>query len=212
MVNKQIERRGIKNKRILDAFIHTPRHLFVSHLYQNQAYEDRPLPIGSGQTISQPYIVALMTQLANPQADHTVLEIGTGSGYQAAILGHLVKKVFSIEQHLFLIQKADLVIQQLNYCNIDIIYGDGSQGLPDEAPFDSIIITAAAPELPPNLISQLKVGGRIIAPVGDRGQQILSRWTLLEDSRLEKEDITPVAFVPLRGKHGWMNDVWPQTD
>ena len=210
MVKNQIERRGIRDKRVLDAFQTTPRHLFVPSEYQNLAYHDRPLPIGDGQTISQPYIVALMTELIQPQPDQIILEIGTGSGYQAAILSHLVKEVFSIERHPSLIQQAAKQIKTLGYTNVHLIHGDGSQGLPDEAPFDAILITAAAPQIPNILLNQLKDQGKLIAPIGERFSQTLVRCTKQTDGSITKEDVSAVSFVPLRGKHGWLKDEWPE--
>jgi len=210
MVKNQIERRGIRNERILNSFRTTPRHLFVPPAYQNLAYHDRPLPIGDGQTISQPYIVALMTELINPQPDQRILEIGTGSGYQAAILSHLVKEVFSIERHLSLILQAKKQFKTLGYTNIHLLHGDGSQGLHDEAPFDAILVTAAAPKIPNTFLNQLTDLGKIIAPVGERSSQTLVRWTKQTDGSIKKEDISAVAFVPLRGVHGWLEDEWPE--
>lgn len=212
MVNTQIKKRGIHQPRILEAFLHTPRHEFVPPAYKDLAYHDRPLPIGNGQTISQPYIVALMTQMIAPHPDHIVLEIGTGSGYQAAILSFLVARVYSIERHETLFNQAQLVLKQLDYKNIHLYHGDGSQGLPDEAPFDSILITAAAPQIPPVLFQQIRTGGKIVAPVGSPDNQILVRWTKTDQETFIKEEITPVAFVPLRGKYGWINSDWPETD
>ena len=210
MVTKQLKRRGIRDERILDAFLNTPRHKFVPPNYQYLAYHDRPLPIGAGQTISQPYMVALMTQCLHPQPTDTVLEIGTGSGYQAAILSHLVKTVFTIEIHQSLIQNAAKAINDLGYQNVHILQGDGSQGLPDEAPFNAILITAAAPDIPPPLISQLALGGRVIAPVGGQHHQTLVCWTKNSENRIEKDELIPVVFVPLRGKHGWLDEDWPE--
>ncbi len=210
MVKNQIERRGINDPRILAAFRRTPRHLFVPPAYQERAYQDRPLPIDDGQTISQPYIVGLMTELVNPQPDQIVLEVGTGSGYQAAILSQLVKEVFTIERHAGLSEQAAALFKTLAYTNIHLMHGDGSQGLPDEAPFDVILVTAAAPQIPQAWLHQLKVGGRIVAPVGERASQVLVRWTKKADGSLHKEEISAVAFVPLRGKHGWLDTDWPE--
>lgn len=210
MVKNQIERRGIRNERILQAFRTVPRHEFVPPDYQKLAYDDRPLPIGDGQTISQPYIVALMTELLDPQSSDIVLEIGTGSGYQAAILSHLVKEVFSIERHPKLMQQAAKQFKTLGYSNIHLLQGDGSQGLADEAPFDGILVTAAAPQVPTILLNQLKPQGKIIAPVGERASQMLVRWTKKTEGTFEKENISAVAFVPLRGEYGWLNNEWPE--
>jgi protein-L-isoaspartate(D-aspartate) O-methyltransferase len=210
MVKNQLKRRGIRDERILDAFRTIPRHEFVPAAYQNLAYQDRPLPIGDGQTISQPYIVALMTELINPEPDHKILEIGTGSGYQAAILSQLVKEVFTIERHHVLFHKTAQLFETLGYTNIQPLHGDGSQGLPDEAPFDAILVTAAAPKIPNILLNQLKNQGKIVAPVGERTSQILMRWTKQADGSLTKEELSAVAFVPLRGEHGWLENEWPE--
>ncbi len=210
MVKNQIEQRGIRDERILNVFRTTPRHAFVPPAYQNMAYQDRPLPIGDGQTISQPYIVALMTELINPQPDQSILEIGTGSGYQAAILSQLVKEVFSIERHPSLFQQTATLFKTLGYTNIHALYGDGSQGLPDEAPFDAILVTAAAPQIPSILLNQLKKQGKIIAPIGKRSSQTLVRWVKQTDGSLTKEELSAVAFVPLRGEYGWLEDEWPE--
>ncbi|MDO9086861.1 MAG: protein-L-isoaspartate(D-aspartate) O-methyltransferase [Anaerolineaceae bacterium] len=203
MVRNQIERRGIKHLGILAAMRQVPRHLFVSMEYQSQAYADHPLPIGYNQTISQPYIVALMSELIQPQADDCVLEVGSGSGYQAAILSLLVSKVHSIDRHPGLVNQAQAVIDTLKINNVLFHVGDGSLGLPEFAPFDAILITAAAPKLPRPLLDQLKIGGRLVLPVGERWHQTLERWTKTSEDTFEHDQDIPVSFVPLVGKFGW---------
>ncbi len=204
MVESQIKRRGINNERVLQAFRTIPRHLFVPEEYQTGAYADHPLPIGNEQTISQPYIVALMTSHLNLTGDEKVLEIGTGSGYQTAILANLAKEVHSVER---ISQLSDLAKRNLRVLEMDNIYlhvGDGSLGWADAAPYDRILITAAAPEIPEIILEQLKVSGRIVGPVGGRWQQMLEVW-VKEKKRIKKEQILPVVFVPLRGAHGWQD-------
>lgn len=203
MVRNQIERRGIKHPGILAAMRQVPRHLFVSMEYQSQAYADHPLPIGNDQTISQPYIVALMSELIRPKANDCVLEVGSGSGYQAAILSHLVSKVHSIDRHAGLVNQAQEVIDTLKMTNVQFHIGDGSLGLPEYAPFDAIMITAAAPKLPRPLLDQLKIGGRLVLPVGERRHQRLERWTRTSEDSFEHDQDIPVSFVPLVGQFGW---------
>lgn len=203
MVRDQIERRGIKNQAVLSAMRKIPRHLFVSREYQAEAYADHPLPIGYNQTISQPYIVALMTELLNPTKTDRILEIGTGSGYQAAILSQMVAQVYSIDRHPDLVHQAKTVFAQLNIENAQLLTGDGSLGLPEFAPFDGILITAAAPEIPDHLLEQLCVGGKLVAPVGERYHQVLESWIKVSDGSYEKDQGIPVSFVPLLGKFGW---------
>ena len=202
MVERQIARRGINSPRILEAFSEIPRHLFIpvdQHLY---AYADGPLPIGKGQTISQPYIVAYMTMHLNLKGDERVLEIGTGSGYQAAILGKLAAEVHTVERHSPLAKSASRLLEDLGFNNIQIHQGDGTNGLPDFAPYDGIMVTAAAPEVPAPLLSQLADGGRLIMPVGGRIGQVLHLYQR-RGEEITREDLAPVAFVPLIGDHGW---------
>lgn len=202
MVERQIARRGISSPRILEAFSEIPRHLFIpadQHLY---AYADGPLPIGKGQTISQPYIVAYMTMHLNLKGDERVLEIGTGSGYQAAILGKLAAEVHTVERHSSLAKSASKLLEDLGFNNIQIHLGDGTKGLPDFAPYDGIMVTAAAPDVPAPLLSQLADGGRLIMPVGGRIGQVLHLYQR-RGEEITKEDLAPVAFVPLIGDHGW---------
>lgn len=208
MVRDQIERRGIKHPGVLAAMQKIPRHLFVSMEYQSEAYADHPLPIGFEQTISQPYIVALMTELIQPDPLDCVLEIGTGSGYQAAILSQLVKQVHSIDRHAELVKGAKKIAKQLELTNIQFHVGDGSLGLPGHAPYDAILITAAAPQIPKPLLTQLKLGGRLVLPVGERWQQKLERWIRTDEESFDNDQDIPVSFVPLLGKYGWSESDW----
>jgi len=205
MVEDQIVRRGIRDERVLAALLAVPRHCFVPVDQRDLAYEDCPLPIGYGQTISQPYIVALMTQLLELKGEETVLEIGTGSGYQAAVLAHLARQVHTIERLAPLAETARQALLELGLANVHVHVGDGSAGLPQFAPFDAILMTAAAPRLPPPLREQLTDGGRLVLPVGGLGEQRLELWQR-RGELWDHEMILPVAFVPLRGKHGWSED------
>ncbi|HEY3129172.1 MAG TPA: protein-L-isoaspartate(D-aspartate) O-methyltransferase [Acidobacteriota bacterium] len=199
MVLEQLQSRDITDPRVLRAMETVPRHLFVPPELEAQAYTDGPLPIGEGQTISQPYIVALMTQLVRPEKDHKVLEIGTGSGYQAAVLSLLCREVFSIEILEPLARQAQQRLQRLGYLNVRTRIGNGYQGWPEAAPFDGILVTAGATEIPPALIEQLKPGGRMIIPVGaSLNTQILKVVEKKSDGKLEIKDYSPVRFVPLR--------------
>lgn len=209
MVSWQIQRRGITHARLLAAFRRIPRHLFVPPEYQSMAYEDHPLPIGCGQTISQPYIVALMTNLLELSGSERVLEIGTGSGYQAAILGCLAAEVHSLELHPQLAESANRRLQEVGLSHVHIHCGDGSQGWPESAAYDGILITAAAPRAPQPLLEQLAIGGRLVLPVGNQGLQVLQRWRRTEGG-WEHEDLLDVVFVPLRGTCGWSQKDWPE--
>lgn len=201
MIEKQIIRRGIKTPRLLEALRTVPRHLFVPKRKRGYAYSDSPLPIGNEQTISQPYIVAYMTDLLNLQGDEIILEIGTGSGYQAAILGKLAAEVHTIERHEKLARTAQKLLEQLGYPNIRVHHGDGTLGLSEFAPYAGVMVTAAAPIVPRPLLEQLQDGGKLIMPVGNRFGQVLELWQRQgEDFTTNK--ITPVAFVPLLGKYG----------
>jgi protein-L-isoaspartate(D-aspartate) O-methyltransferase len=202
MVESQLVRRGIKDKRVLDAMRKVPRHLFIPEDMRDLAYCDGPLPIGHGQTISQPYIVALMTELLELTGQETVLELGTGSGYQAAILSCLVPQVYSIERHAALAQQAEKVLSELGYDNVVISVGDGTLGWPEHSPYEAIIATAAAPDIPQPLTDQLADGGRLVAPVGSRWSQVLVK-VKRQGETLAREHLTAVAFVPLVGKYGW---------
>jgi protein-L-isoaspartate(D-aspartate) O-methyltransferase len=198
MVQQQIAARGIDNPLILKALRDTPRHRFVPPELQAEAYGDRPLPIGHGQTISQPYIVARMTELLRPEPQHKVLEIGTGSGYQAAILARLVREVYTIEVVEPLGAEARERLKSMGYKNVYVRIGDGYKGWPEQAPFDRIILTAAPPELPPALLDQLKPNGVLVAPVGkDPEDQKLLVVTKDERGRVRKREDLPVRFVPM---------------
>ncbi len=188
--------------RVMEAIARVPRHEFVPLAYRDRAYENRPLPIGDGQTISQPYIVALMTDLLEPAPDAIVLEVGTGSGYQAAVLAELVQRVYSVEIIDSLAREAAERLAALGYDNVVTRLGDGYRGWPEQAPFDGIIVTAAAPEIPPPLLTQLKPGGKMVIPVGSGlwGEQLL----LVEkdtNGEISQREILPVRFVPLTGDH-----------
>lgn len=196
MVKYQIERRGIKNADVLKVMRNTPRHLFVPPALSTMAYDDYPLPIGEEQTISQPYIVALMTDLLKLNGDEKILEIGTGSGYQAAILSQLVDTVYTIEIVESLANNAKIRLNNLNYKNVIVKQGDGYKGWPSAAPFDAIIVTAAPKKVPQTLIDQLKVGGHIVIPVGDKWQE-LQLITKITKNKIKKKTIIPVRFVPM---------------
>ncbi|MHB8807895.1 MAG: protein-L-isoaspartate(D-aspartate) O-methyltransferase [Anaerolineaceae bacterium] len=202
MVELQILQRGITSQPVLDAFRKVPRHLFVPEEDQAEAYADYPIPIGFGQTISQPYIVALMTEKAQLKTEDTVLEIGTGSGYQAAILSCLCKKIDSIERISALGKQAQKVLSELGFNNVAVHIADGTGGWPDAAPYDAILVTAGSPSVPPPLQLQLRNGGRLIIPVGSSWHQDLQLWIKTETD-FEMETIIPVVFVPLLGKWGW---------
>lgn len=199
MVKFQLKSRGIKDQKVLDAFLKVKRHLFVPKQYQDKAYEDYPLPIGEGQTISQPYMVALMTELLELKGTEKVLEIGTGSGYQAAILSLLAKEVYTIEIIKTLAERAKKLLNDLGYKNVHVKCGDGYLGWPEYAPFDRIIITCALEILPPPLIEQLKEGGIIVAPIGpDDELQYLTVYRKVK-GKLIKEEREGCYFVPMRG-------------
>jgi protein-L-isoaspartate(D-aspartate) O-methyltransferase len=202
MVVTQLIPRGIKDERVLRAMRKVPRHLFMPESVRYSAYEDMAMSIGEGQTISQPYMVAIMTELLELTGVERVLEIGTGSGYQAAILAELAAEVYTMERIAALADRASERLKALGYENIHVVVGDGTQGLDNVAPFDRIIVTAAAPTLPPPLITQLKEGGIIVAPVGERFSQILLKGRKVND-HLEEAYHTHCAFVPLIGEHGW---------
>jgi protein-L-isoaspartate(D-aspartate) O-methyltransferase len=202
MVAHTIEARGVRDPRVLDAIRRLPRQLFIPEEQRSESYADCPLPIGCGQTISQPYIVALMTELLHLGGGEKVLEIGTGSGYQAALLAMLAGEVHTIEQHTELSQRAKKTAHQLGLSNIRFHVGDGSQGLAEQAPFDGIIVTAGAPLTPQPLLDQLSEDGRLVIPVGSRFSQDLQLWWR-DGKKFEYESICPVVFVPLRGEHGW---------
>ena len=200
MIESQMRSRGIKDERVLQAINAVPRHLFVPEEFARDAYSDHPLPIGHDQTISQPYIVALMTELVQPKANHKALDVGTGSGYQAAVLAMLVDHVYSIEIVEPLAQSAGKRLQELKIDNVTVRHGDGYDGWPEEAPFDVIILAAAPRQIPQPLIDQLAVGGRLVLPVGESMRQTLVLIEKQEDGSIIKKEIIPVAFVPMTGK------------
>jgi len=202
MVQEQLVARRIKDERVLRAMVKVPRHIFLGEGFWPQAYGDFPLPIGEGQTISQPYIVALMTEALELRGDEKVLEIGTGSGYQAAILAELAERVFTIERISSLAARARRILDELGYPNVLIKVSDGTYGWEEEAPFDGIIVTAGAPEVPQTLLRQLKTGGRLVVPVGDEYSQILLRLVRKEKGYKE-DDLGGCRFVKLIGDHGW---------
>ena len=202
MVKRQIEARGVTDPQVLAAMGKVPRHLFVSEALRDQAYGDFPLPIGEQQTISQPYIVAEMTQALQPSEDDRVLEIGTGSGYQAAILAEIVFRVYTVERIHSLLVKSRKLFDNLNYHNIVTKYSDGTSGWAEESPFDAIIVTAGAPEIPNLLVSQLAVGGRMVIPVGNRYSQDLVKLHKNEHG-IHKTNLGGCRFVKLVGEYGW---------
>ncbi len=205
MVEEQIVSRGIKDPRVIAAMKKVPRHLFVEEALQSQAYSDHPLPIGEKQTISQPYMVALMTEALQLKEKEKVLEIGAGSGYQTAILAELAEKVFSIERIRSLAIKARQLLYELGCFNVEIKIFDGTHGWMEEAPFNAIIVTAGAPDIPQPLLDQLAIDGRLVIPVGDAYAQDLMRMTKTKEG-IKKEDLGGCRFVKLIGKYGWENE------
>lgn len=202
MVRTQLEQWGIREPRVLETMAELPRELFIPASEQPSAYYDGALPIGEGQTISQPYVVAHMTELLTLRGDEKVLEVGTGSGYQTAVLARLVAAVFSVERLANLSRRAADILAELGLANVHLRVGDGSLGWPEHAPFDAILVTCAAPQVPPPLLDQLADGGRLVSPVGQRGYQDLVR-VVRQGERFLEERLSPVAFVPLIGRHGW---------
>ena len=211
MVREQIERRGIRSPRLLQAMRRVPRHWFIPPKLRERAYEDHPLSIGRSQTISQPYIVAAMTDLLGLTGSENVLEIGTGSGYQAAVLGEMARTVHTIERHPDLAYRARNILTQLGYNNVFVHVGDGTLGWATGAPYQAILVTAAAPDIPDPLVEQLDEGGTLIIPVGDQLGQDLERWRKV-GGRLRRESLFPVAFVPLRGQLGLHDEEWEDKD
>ncbi|MDD5423748.1 MAG: protein-L-isoaspartate(D-aspartate) O-methyltransferase [Candidatus Omnitrophica bacterium] len=205
MVEEQLIPRGINDRRVLEAMRKVPRHLFVPGSSLENAYSDCPLPIGERQTISQPFMVALMTQSLGLSGGERVLEIGTGSGYQAAVLAELAKEVYSIDRYADLAKNAETVLGKLAYTNIRIKAGDGTEGWEEFAPFDAIIVTAGTPSIPQPLIDQLAQGGRLVVPVGGPLSQVLTLASK-ENSSVAQEEICGCVFVPLVGKYGWKQD------
>ncbi len=205
MVEFQLRERDITDPRVLEAMGRVPRHLFVPPDSAPLAYSDMPLPIGQRQTISQPYIVALMTQCLELKGDEDVLEVGTGSGYQAAVLAGLARQVYSLERLPELAERARDILQHLGLANVEVRLGDGSGGWPEHAPYRAIVVTAAAPRPPQPLLDQLAEDGWLVIPVGGIDGQMLERWRR-HNGRLDRERIAPVAFVPLVGTFGWPSD------
>lgn len=204
MVKNQIAARGIADEKVLAAMRKVPRHLFVSEALQDQAYADHPLPIGEQQTISQPYIVALMTQALQLDKDSRVLEIGTGSGYQAAVLAEISFRVYTIEKIRTHHMNARTLFDRLKYNNIVTRYADGTKGWAEESPFDAIMVTAGAPDIPGPLVAQLAVGGRMVIPVGQMYSQTLTKL-VRDENGIHQSDLGGCRFVKLVGEHGWDN-------
>jgi protein-L-isoaspartate(D-aspartate) O-methyltransferase len=204
MVEQQIKKRGIRNPRVLEAMEKVPRHEFVEEGLKGVAYQDNPLPIGMDQTISQPYIVALMTDLLDVSEEHKVLEIGAGSGYQAAVISHLAMSVITVERIPKLFKNAKKTLRKLGYNNITVVMADGSIGYKEYAPYDRIIVTAASPSVPDELIDQLADSGKMVIPVGG----IITQQLVVlkkEKDKIIKEDSIGVRFVPLKGRKGWQD-------
>ena len=199
MVQRHLEERGIKNPRVLEAFRTVPRHLFLPKNIQRQAYDDESIPIGEGQTITPPYDVAFMTEVLEPKPTDRVYEVGTGSGYQSAILSRLVKEVYSVEIHEPLSKRAAKVHKDLGYKNIHTRVGDGYEGWPEAAPFDAVIVTCAPQKIPQPLFDQLKEGGRMVIPLGDRFHQVVHLVIKKDGKRIDRE-LKPTLFVPMTGR------------
>jgi protein-L-isoaspartate(D-aspartate) O-methyltransferase len=195
---EEVRQKGIKDEKVLQAIGNIPRHFFLDSSFVEFAYQDKPFPIGADQTISQPYTVAFQTELLEVNKGDKVLEIGTGSGYQACVLLELGAKVFSIERHHSLYLKTKALLPKMGY-NPRLFYGDGYKGLPAFAPFDKILITAAAPQAPPDLLKQMKIGGRMVVPVGLGGTQVMMRITKLDDNSYDQEEFGFFRFVPMLG-------------
>ncbi len=200
MVETQLKNRDISNELVLEAMRKVPRHLFMPASVRQYAYIDSPVPIGEGQTISQPYIVGLMTQTVDPRPGDRALEVGTGSGYQAAVLGELVQEVYTIEIVPVLAERAGKVLSESGYDNVEVRQGDGYQGWPEKAPFDIILITAAPEEIPKPLIDQLAEGGRLVVPVGPQGEIQTLTLVTKEKGEVKRAYITDVRFVPMTGE------------
>jgi protein-L-isoaspartate(D-aspartate) O-methyltransferase len=202
MVDEQLSRRGIRDGRVLQAMAKVPRENFVSPELRGQSYADAPLPIGSGQTISQPYMVATMVEALEVASTDRVLEVGTGTGYEAAILGELAAEVWTIERHVELAERAQKILGELGYSNVHVVLGDGSVGLPDRAPFDKILVAAGAPEVPKALSAQITIGGRLVVPVGTRTEQQLYVVKKTNEGPVVSSRVL-CSFVPLVGEQGW---------
>lgn len=207
MVEKQVVARGVTDARVIDAMLRVPRHRFVEEAFADKAYQDAPLPIGEKQTISQPYMVAVMSEALALKGVETVLEVGTGSGYQAAVLALLADRVFSLERLPSLARRARKILDENGFSKVNIRLADGTLGWRDMGPFDAILVTAGAPGIPPEYLNQLKIGGRLVIPVGDRDSQILMRVTRLGESEYSEEKMLDCRFVPLIGSQGWRDGV-----
>jgi protein-L-isoaspartate(D-aspartate) O-methyltransferase len=207
MVRVQLAGRGIRDTALLRAMQEVPREAFVDEGFSASAYEDGPLPIGEGQTISQPYIVALMIEAAEISKNDRVLEVGAGSGYAAAVMSRIAREVYAIERHLPLVEEARERFEALGYDNIQLRAGDGTRGWPESAPFDAILVSASGPEVPTALKEQLAIGGRLILPVGQRAwRQTLRKITRASETDYQEQQLGEVAFVPLIGEQGWAED------
>ena len=202
MVSEQLRGRGIRDERLLAAMGKVPRERFIAPEYAREAYADSPLPIGEGQTVSQPYMVAAMVEALEVHPSDRVLEVGTGTGYEAAVLADLAAEVWTIERHAQLADQARQILLQLGYENVHVICGDGSLGLPEQAPFDKIVVAAGAPQAPPSLIAQLAEGGTIVVPVGNRVEQQLQVARKIGGEMVTARQIL-CCFVPLLGAEGW---------
>jgi len=209
MVNEQLRKRGISSERVLNAMLTVPRHEFVPAEFRDQAYADKPLPIAESQTISQPYMVAAMTQALELSGNERVLEIGAGSGYQAAVLSVLAREVISVECHTNLALSAQERLADLGYANVHVHNGDGSAGFPDAAPYDAILVTAAAPAIPVALVNQLREGGALVIPVGRPEVQELMQ-ARKENGELKSRALFDCQFVPLLGRYGWSRESWQE--
>jgi len=202
MVESQLRARGIRDERVLASMLRVPRHEFVSGEYRDQVYEDHPIPIGEGQTVSQPYIVAIMLEVLALNPSDTVLEVGTGSGYQTALLAELTRHVYSVERHASLARTAQATLTRLGYTNVEVLLGDGSHGLPERAPFDAIVVSAAAPQIPPPLFQQLHEGGRMVIPVGPAHAQEL-QLVRKQSGQPVVTNLEGCRFVPLIGSQAY---------
>ncbi|MCD6526391.1 MAG: protein-L-isoaspartate(D-aspartate) O-methyltransferase [Desulfuromonas sp.] len=203
MISQHVVARGVQDQNVISVMEQIPRHLFVEEALQSQAYTDYALPIGDKQTISQPYMVAVMSEALQLKGGERVLEVGTGSGYQAAVLSKLVAHVYSVERIANLARRARRILDQIGCSNVHIRVSDGTSGWSDQAPFDGIIVTAGAPQVPDCYREQLAIGGRLVIPVGGADYQVLKRITRIEEDRYDEEDLLECRFVPLIGQHGW---------
>lgn len=206
MVEQQVKGRGVTDPLVIEAMLQVPRHLFVEEALQSQAYSDFPLPIGEKQTISQPFMVGYMTAALQLKGGEKVLEIGTGSGYQAAVLARIAAKVYTIERIVPLARKARKILDLLGANNVNIKVSDGTIGWGEMAPFDAIMVTAGGPSIPETYLQQLASGGRLVIPVGDRGTQVLKRVTFRGPGLYSQENLLDCRFVPLLGQHGWQGE------